>query len=59
MNFFIGMFLQVLNLPRTTVVKTEDLEERFLSSIFLILRFQSLGNMTQFLFKSGEEIRAD
>ena len=53
MNFFIGMFLQVLNLPRTTVVKTEDLEERFLSSTFLIFHFQSLGNMTQFLFKSG------
>ena len=53
MNFFIGMFLQVLNLPRTTVVETEDLEERFLSSTFLILHFQSLGNMTQFLFKSG------
>ena len=44
MNFFIGMFLQVLNLPRTTVVKTEDIEERFLSSIFLILHFQSLGD---------------
>ena len=52
MNFFIGMFLQVLNLPRTTVVKTEDLEERLLST-FLIFHFQSLGNMTQFLFKSG------
>ena len=52
MNFFTGMFLQVLYLPSTTFVKTEDLEEGFLRSFsFLILRFQSLGTMTQFLFK--------
>ena len=52
MNFFTGMFLQVLYLPSTTVVKTEDLEEGFLRSFFLILHFQSLEPMTQFLFKS-------
>ena len=34
MNFFIGMFLQVLYLPTTTVVKTEDLEEGFLRVFF-------------------------
>ena len=42
MNFFIGMFLQVLYLPSTTVVKTEDFEEGFLRSFCLILHFQSL-----------------
>ena len=52
MNFFIGMFLQVLYLPSTTFFQTEDLEEGFLRSFsFLILHFQSLGTMTQFLFK--------
>ena len=34
MNFFIGMFLQVLYLPTTTVVKTEDLKEGFLRVFF-------------------------
>ena len=52
MNFFIVMFLQLLYLPNTTVGKTEDHEEGFLRSFFLILPFQSLGTMTQFLFKS-------
>ena len=51
MNFFIGMFLQVLYLPGTTVVKIEDLEEEFLKC-FLTLHFQSLGAMTHFLFRS-------
>ena len=41
MNFFAGMFLQVL--------QAEDPEKGFL---FLILYFQSLGSMIQFLFKS-------
>ena len=54
---FTGMFSQFLYLPSTTVVKTEDLEERFLRSFFFILHFQSLGTMIQFLFKSrvGDE----
>ena len=54
MNFFIaiGMFMKVLYLPSTTVVKTEVFEERFLRKLFLILHFQSLGTMTQFLFNS-------
>ena len=50
MNFFTGMFLQVLYLPRTTAAQTMDLEEGFLR--ILILAFQSLGTMTWFLFKS-------
>ena len=33
-NFFIGMFLQLLYLPSTTVVKTEDLEDGLLRSFF-------------------------
>ena len=33
-NFFTGMFLQVLYLPSTSVVKTEDLAEGFLGSFF-------------------------
>ena len=44
MNFFTGMFLQVL--------QAEDPEKEFLRSLFLILYFQSLGSMIQFLFKS-------
>ena len=52
MNLFIGMFLLVLYLPSTTVVKTQDLEEGFLRSFFSFLHFRSLGTMTQFLFKS-------
>ena len=52
MNFFTGMFLQVLYLPGTIVAKTEDLEEGFLRKFFLILLFQSLGTLTQFLLKS-------
>ena len=52
MNFFIGIFLQALYLPNITVVNTEDLGERFLRSVFLILHFQSLGTMNQFPFKS-------
>ena len=51
MNFLIGMFLQVLYLPSTTVVNTKDLEERFLRSFFSILYFQLLGTMTKFVFK--------
>ena len=34
MNFFVGMFLQVLYLLSTTVVKAKDLEEEFLRSFF-------------------------
>ena len=52
MNFSIRMFLQVLYLPSNTAAKTEDIEEGFLRSFFSILHFQSLGTMTQFLFKS-------
>ena len=52
MNFFIGMFLQVLYFSSITVFKTEDLKERFLRIFFLILHFQSLGTFTQFLFTS-------
>ena len=50
MNFFIGIFLQVLYLPSITVVKTEDPED--LEVFFLMLQFQSFGTMTHFLFKS-------
>ena len=50
MNFFIGIFLKVLFLPSTTVVKTRSWRGTF--KVFLILHFQSLGTMTQFLFKS-------
>ena len=46
MNFFTGMFLQVL--------QAEDPEKGFLRSLFLILYFQSLESMIQFLFKSCE-----
>ena len=46
MNFFTGMFLQVLYLPRTTVATTVDLEEGFSRIFFLILVFESLGTMT-------------
>ena len=49
---FTGMFSQFLYLPSTTVVKTEGLEEGFFRSFFLILHFQSLRIMSQFLFKS-------
>ena len=52
MNFSIRMFLQVLYLPSATAAKTEDLEEELLKSFFPALHFQSLGTMTQFLFKS-------
>ena len=52
MNSSITMFLKVLFLPSTTAAKTEDIEEGFLRSLFSILHFQSLGTMTQFLFKS-------
>ena len=51
MNFLIGMFLQVIYLPSTTVVNTKDLEKRFLRSFFSILYFQLLGTMTKFVFK--------
>ena len=45
MNFFIGKFLQVLYFPCAAVVKTENLQERFLRS------YES-EIMIQFLFKS-------
>ena len=50
LNFFIGIFLQVLYLPSITVVKTEDPED--FEVFFLMLQFQSFGTMTHFLFKS-------
>ena len=58
-NFFIGKVLQVLYFSSNAVIKTENLEEGFLSFFFLILHFQSLGTMTQFPFKSwvGNETR--
>ena len=51
-NFFIGKVFQVLYFSSNAVVKTENLEEGFREVSFLILPFQSLGTMTQFLFKS-------
>ena len=44
MNFFIGMFLQVLYLPSTTVVKTEDFDERFLRSFCFNFAFSVIVN---------------
>ena len=44
MNLFIGMFLQVLYLPSTTVVKTEDLEEGFLRSFYFNFALSVIGN---------------
>ena len=44
MNFFTGMFLQVLYLPSTIVVKTEDFEEEFLRSFFFNFALSITGN---------------
>ena len=49
---FIRIFLQVFYLPSTTIVKIEHLQEGFLRSFILILHFQSLRTVTEFLFKS-------
>ena len=44
MNFFIVMFLQVLYLPSTTVVKTEYLEQGFLRNFFFNFALSFIGN---------------
>ena len=42
-NFFIESFLEVLYFPSTIVVKTKNLDDKFLRT-FLILCFQSVGS---------------
>ena len=45
MNFFIGMFLQVLYLSSTTVVKPEDLEEGWIfQKFFFNFALSVIGN---------------